>query len=102
VVTLPPSAPADGTLDYVVTITNTANSTFEWSSPCPTYDESVGPSPAASTSYTLNCVPAEPISAGGSIEFDIQMPIPSTASGPMRMVWVLDGTVTAGGQFTAT
>jgi hypothetical protein len=93
----PHSAPAGSTLTYTVTLTNGSRRTLHLR-PCPVYAERVILDGSSGGTYRLNCDQASTIAAGGSVTYEMRLPMPQTP-GLAKFSWQVSGShLEAGGR----
>jgi hypothetical protein len=102
---MPGTVTAGTTAAYTVTLQNTTNQPVALT-PCPSYSEFISPlgtmPGSGAVQYYLNCQATSEIPAGGSVTFDVQIPVPATI-GDAKFGWTLQGTsVSTGGAVTIT
>jgi len=102
---MPATVTAGTTATYTVTLQNTTNQPVALT-PCPSYTEFISPlgtmPGSGAVRYYLNCQAISEIPAGGSVTFDVQMPVPAT-TGDAKFGWTLQGTsVSTGGAVVIT
>jgi hypothetical protein len=82
---------AGTTLVYVVDLANRSDQPVPLD-PCPAYIQAAPRPSAVKDIETLNCAPAGPIPARGTVRFEMRMPIPAdTPAGELEIFWSLIG-----------
>jgi hypothetical protein len=90
------SAIVDGSLTYVVSLTNYGADDVSLTDRCPSYVETLTSEPSgnltAKASYLLNCTDTSTIPAGATVAFGMKLPLPDGIGGtPMTLTWALAG-----------
>jgi len=85
-----PETATGSTLDYTVTLTNTAKKPVTFQT-CPTYRQGANAYGKGKTTqtYQLNCASARTIAPGDSVTYAMQLDLPA-ASGDLKVGWFLD------------
>jgi hypothetical protein len=89
------------TLRYVVELHNASTNEMLQFGNCPLFVQELAPK-GSIEAYRLNCAAAHSVRPGGSIRFDVQMPVPSNAPvGDNGLFWELDPVGVQGPEATA-
>jgi hypothetical protein len=94
-----PIKPANGRINYTVTLTNLGTSSYDFGSYCPTFVEAVsiggesespkpaGGYPKSASAQSLPCSGLPSIAPGGSRTFAMELAMPANAEGAGPLVW---------------
>jgi Protein of unknown function (DUF4232) len=90
-ISVPTSVARGSVLQYFITLRNPSNTHTDLS-PCPSYTETLGTSPArvARQTLLLNCLAMPAISAGAQVVFEMRLSVPAEMpSGSTKLAWSL-------------